>query len=60
MKEEKKWIIYSQAFGLFQLTIGIIDAWLDYDRWTFHWLITGFVFILIGFIFLIKNEVRND
>jgi len=46
--------------GVCQFTIGVVDLYLDYDKFTFLWLITGVLFIIVGLYFPIIEKIEQQ
>ena len=46
--------------GIIQFSTGIIDIFFDYDKYTFLWLITGFLFIVIGLFLIVIEKIEAN
>ena len=46
--------------GIVQFGTGIIDFFVDYDKYTFLWLITGVLFIIIGLFLIVIEKIEAN
>ena len=43
-----------------QFIIGVVDLYVDYDKFTFLWLITGVLYLIIGLYFSIMDKLKES
>ena len=46
--------------GACQFMVGVVDLYKDYDKFTFLWLITGVLYIIVGLYFSIIDKLKES
>jgi len=47
------------TMGIIYFVVGVVDLYLDYDKWTILWLSSGIFFTLIGLGIWAIGEIRK-